>query len=329
MRYCTKCGTQLEDNVKFCPVCGAAVVSASGERAADGTVADATRKMASVSDSADGQAQAQVQDRSGQAQAQAAQPYAARPYGGGAPGASAAKKKPASRKALVAAAIVGAFVLGGVGAGAFIALSGNGGSAQQTVAQGQKADATKTDSSANSSVKKTTADTSDTKATGGSSTQTKSDASDNSAVTDSTTGDADAQVRKQAALDFCKTWWTNVTVKSDSDSGYAQIDDWVNRVCDFLDPSSSLYAELTRGKGADILDAEDICTNTELVSYEGNTVRATADVAAHRENPTSNWSIEPLYTYVMSIDFNDSNKITGFTCYYTDNETGKTYSTTY
>lgn len=323
MRYCTKCGTQFEDNVKFCPECGAAVVSAAGGRADDGPAADATRKMASVSDQVDGRARAHAD------QAQATRPYAARPYGGGAPGVSSARKKPTGRKALVAAAIVGAFVLGGVGAGAFIALSGNGGATQQTAVQSQKADATKTDSSAGSSGKKTTVETGDTKATDGSSAQTKSDASSNSAVTDSTTGDADAQVRKQAALDFCKTWWTNVTVKSDSDASYAQIDDWVNRVCDFLDPSSSLYAELTRGKGADILDAEDICTNAELVSYEGNTVRATADVAAHRENPTSNWSIEPLYTYVMSIDFNDSNKITGFTCYYTDNETGKTYSTTY
>ena len=320
MRYCTKCGTRLEDDAKFCPGCGAAVAPA-----ASGQAADATRRMASVPGAGDGQGQGQAQ---GQAQVQAPQPYSARPYAENAPGAPAVKK-PANRKALVAAAIVGALVLGGVGAGAFIAMSGTGGAAQQTAAQSQKSG-----SSTGSSDKKTTTptETSDTKATttGGSSTQTKSDsASGNSAVTDTTTDDASAQARKQAALDFCKTWWTNVTVKSDSDASYARIDDWVNRVCDYLDPSSSLYAELTRGKGADILDAEDICTNAELVSYEGNTVRVTADVAAYRENPTSNWSIEPLYTYVMSVDFNDSNKITGFTCYYTDSETGQTYSTTY
>ncbi len=312
MRYCTKCGTRLEDDVRFCPGCGAAVAPAAGDQAAD-----VTRRMASVPGAVGGRAEAQP-----------AQPYAARPYAENVPGAPAAKK-PASRKVLVAAVIVGALVLGGVGAGAFIALSGNAGSAaQQTAAQDQKSgSSTSTDEKT-----ATSTETSDSKptATGGSSAQTKPDsASGSDAVTDATTDDASAQVRKQAALEFGKTWWTNVTVKSDSDASYAEIDDWVNRVCDYLDPSSSLYAELMRGKGADILDAEDICTGAELVSYEGNTVRVTVDVAAHRENPTSNWSIEPLYTYVMSVGFNDSNKITGFTCYYTDNETGKTYSTTY
>lgn len=60
MRYCTKCGIQFEDNVKFCPECGAAVVSAAGGRADDGPAADATRKMASVSDQVDGRARAQA-----------------------------------------------------------------------------------------------------------------------------------------------------------------------------------------------------------------------------------------------------------------------------
>lgn len=306
MRYCKKCGSPLEDGAKFCPECGAAIGGASAQ--AEGV----TRKL----------------DRAGQDEPETpavktsvlkpAAPYAAEP----------AAKKQGVNKALVAAAIVGAFALGAIGVGAYVTLSGNAqASSQQTAAKSEKTDAKATDSSKTSD--KTTAQT--TKTDSGTSSSSNSSASDQSSNTDSdsTNNDANDQARQQAAVDFCKTWWTNVTVKSPGDSEYQKIDDWVNRVTPYIDPSSSLYAELTRGKGADILDAEDICLNAEVESTEGNTVRVTVDIAAHRENPTGSWSTEPVFSYIMSVDFNDNNKVTGFTSVYTDKRTGDTYTVTY
>ncbi len=146
----------------------------------------------------------------------------------------------------------------------------------------------------------------------------------NAVAVASQTEEATARTRKDAAAAFCKTWWTNCTVNNEDDSEARPIDDWTQRVCNYVDPSSHLYAELTRGKGAALNDGEDICTAAKVTDYKDGVATVSVDVAGHRENPTSGWSKQANFTYVMKVHFNGDNKVTGFTSSYTDPETGQT-----
>ena len=76
----------------------------------------------------------------------------------------------------------------------------------------------------------------------------------------------------------------------------------------------------------DMLQAEDSCVSATVDSQQGNTVTVTVGVAGHRENPSAGWEKNANFTHRMDIKLTDSDKVVGFTSYYTDPSTGKTYS---
>ena len=139
----------------------------------------------------------------------------------------------------------------------------------------------------------------------------------------------DNSLVKNAAVQFCKAWFTNAQVNSDTDSESTPVDNWVNTVASFVDPSSGLYAELTRGKGADLNGAEDICLGTQVTDCDNGVANVTVSVASHDDNPTSGWSTEATKTYKMEVHVNGSGQVSGFTCTNTDADTGQVTTVTH
>lgn len=137
------------------------------------------------------------------------------------------------------------------------------------------------------------------------------------------------QVIKNAAVRFCKAWFTNAKVTSNSDSESAPVDNWVNTVASFVDPSSGLYAELTRGKGADLNSAEEICLATQVTDCDNGVANVTVSVASHDDNPTAGWSTEVAKTYKMEVHVNGSGQVSGFTCTNTDADSGQVTTVTH
>ena len=313
--FCEHCGAQIDDDVRFCTECGEPVGPAAQE--APASDAGATGE-----------------------------------YPPPAPSPAPSAKKQVNGK-VVAAVIAGALVVGGGAGAAFAVISGSQGkaadsSAQQQTSSGTSVEVTVSDGeksgSSSSSAQTTPEATSGSSSSSSSSTSTTSTTSNTTTTTTDTpasasgttsSGDASGiahagsnveQVRTDAAEEFCRTYWTNVSVANAEDDGYSPIMGWSSRCAAFVDPSSDLYGQLLGGTGAGVLDAEDICTSATLSKLDGNVATVTVGVAAHRENPTAGWSTQTTHTYVMEITFNDDNLITGFTSRYTDPSTGKTYS---
>ena len=145
---------------------------------------------------------------------------------------------------------------------------------------------------------------------------------------DTNTDDSNATMKSTAA-NFCKAWFTNVKVNNDSDSEATAIDNWTQTVAQYVDPSSSLYGELTRGKGAALNSAQNICTKTDVTACDNGVVNVTVSVASHDNNPTAGWSTETTDTYKMEVHVNGSGQVSGFTCTNTDADSGQVTTVTH
>lgn len=309
---CQHCGARVDDDVRFCTECGKPVGPVAQKVPASD--AEATGEYPSAT----------------------------------APSPAPSAKKQVNGK-VVAAVIAGALIVGGGAGAAFAIISGNQGkvsdsSAQQQTSSSTSVEVTTSDgekssssSSAQSTPEATSSSSSSTTGSTSTTTSTTSTTTDTSSSASGTTSPGDAagvahagnnveQVRTDAAEEFCRTYWTNVSVANAEDDGCSPIMGWSSRCAAFVDPSSDLYGQLLGGTGAGVMDAEDICTSATLTKLDGNVATVTVGVAAHHENPTAGWSTQTTHTYVMEITFNDNNLITGFTSRYTDPSTGKTYS---
>ena len=133
------------------------------------------------------------------------------------------------------------------------------------------------------------------------------------------------ELDRDAAVTFAKTFWTNAVPSGDDGADCTTIDDWTSRNLALVDPSCALYGEI-QSKGTDMLQAEDSCVSATVDSQQGDTVTVSVGVAGHRENPSAGWEKNANFTYRMDIQLNSNDKVVGFTSYYTDPSTGKTYS---
>lgn len=133
------------------------------------------------------------------------------------------------------------------------------------------------------------------------------------------------ELDQDAAVAFAKTFWTNAEPSGENGADCTTIGDWTDRNLALVDPSCALYGEI-QSKGMDMLQAEDSCVSASVASQQGDTVTVTVGVAGHRENPSAGWEKTANFTYRMDIQLNDNDKVTGFTSYYTDPSSGKTYS---
>lgn len=129
--------------------------------------------------------------------------------------------------------------------------------------------------------------------------------------------------QQQTAEMFAQTYWTNV---AENGSSFVAISDWKDRVCKYVDPSCNLYSEMQNGEGAGFLDAEDICVSTETTKNATGKTTLKVQVAGNRQNQTEGWGSKPTHTYTMDITFNSEGLVNGFTSYYYDASSGKTYS---
>ena len=333
-RFCEQCGAPLEPGTKFCTTCGARVGGAGRSEAAPGQSGDASGRSGAPAGQP-GAAPSQVNAASGQPGAAPSQVNAASGQPGATAGQSAAasgqsrdvfvqsqpqpQSQPLVKKRSAVPVIICVVVLVlVVAAGAFALTDGF------TNLPGSNSDNGKTQ------ITRIDAGSSDvSRATSGSASKDKKnkDASKQKSGSSATTAPQKSaeELDRDAAVTFAKTFWTNAVPSGDGGAGCTTIDDWTDRNLALVDPSCALYGEI-QSKGMDMLQAEDSCVNATVDSQQGSTVTVTVGVAGHRENPSAGWEKSANFTYRMDIQLNDSDKVVGFTSYYTDPSTGKTYS---
>ena len=305
-RFCERCGAPLESGMKFCTKCGARVGDGGQPGAAEGQ----SGAVPGQSGGAFGQPQAQPGPQPGvqpQSHPQPEQQSQSQPQ---------TQPEPPAKKRSAVPVIVCVVALALVaGAGAFALTDGfsNLPGSSDAKTEITRIDAGSSDASG---------------ATSGSASKGKKDASkqkSDSSSAAATPQKSAEELDRDAAVTFANTFWTNAVPSGENGADCSTIDDWTSRNLALVDPSCALYGEI-QDKGMDMLQAEDSCVSATVDSQQGNTVTVTVGVAGHRENPSAGWEKNANFTYRMDIKLTDSDKVVGFTSYYTDPSTGKTYS---